>query len=202
MTRSVSRTVLALLLAIAPLAAAKDELIPTDRKRRPDEPPNPLREVSGDMGRVARRLTETKTADGTQDMQKAILEKLDDLVDEARKQEQKKQQQKSKSGQSKSRKPRQPQPKPHPKQAGRKEPRPKQQKTAKKQRQPQDRTRPGLGRPGQGHGSGGLHTDAEEWGILPPAIREQLLQTRGEGFPLKYRELLRRYYRELAKPRE
>ncbi len=70
------------------------------------------------------------------------------------------------------------------------------------QQQEQQAPRPGMGRPGQGEGTGELHTDAEEWGNLPPAIRDQLLQTQGEGFPLKYRELLRRYYRELAKPRD
>ena len=46
---------LALLLALASWATAKDELIPTDRTRRPDQPPNPLREVSGDMTAAARR---------------------------------------------------------------------------------------------------------------------------------------------------
>ena len=62
--------------------------------------------------------------------------------------------------------------------------------------------RPGFGPGGKDGAKGQLHTDAEEWGNLPPAIRDQLLNIQGEGFPLKYRELLRRYYRELAKPRE
>jgi hypothetical protein len=59
--------------------------------------------------------------------------------------------------------------------------------------------------------AGPLHTDRRseeqsqcDWhgGRCPPAIRDQLLQTQGEGFPLKYRELLRRYYRMLAKQKE
>ncbi len=198
---------LALLLALGPAAGAKEELIPTDpeRRQRQEGPPNPLREVSDDMVAAARRLQKILTGDETQDIQKAILDKLDQLVEQARKQQQQQQPPPRGQGgsQKKQRQPKQPQPQPA---SAKQKDEPKEQekpdRAKAKQQQQQQSKRPGIGRPGQGRGEGRLHTDAEEWGMLPPAIREQLLQTRGEGFPLRYRELLRRYYRELAKPRE
>jgi outer membrane biosynthesis protein TonB len=195
-----------ILAAIAPAliarAVAKEELLPSGAKQRErDAPPNPLRDVSGDMSRVAKRLTQGETGDQTQDIEKAILEKLNGLVDQAEKQQQ---QQQSKSDPSQA-------PKPQPKESQPKPDSKKQedeakQKEAKQQPKPaqkqQESERPGIGPAGQGKATGQLTTDAAEWGNLPPAVRDQLLQTRGEGFPLKYRELLRRYYRELSKPRE
>ena len=188
-----------LLLALPSLATAKDELIPTKpaSRDRQGKPPNPLYEVAGDMDAVARLLRVEKTGDTTQDRQKAIVGKLDTLIEMARKQSQ----QPPKGGQNQDKKQRQLKPKPQPKpspQEQRKEQERKKQAAKKQQQQ----NRPGIGRGGKGEGTGQLHTDAEEWGNLPPAIRDQLLNIQGEGFPLKYRELLRRYYRELAKPKD
>ncbi len=204
MTRHLTLGLAALLLAAAPSALAKEELIPTDKKRRTEEgPPNPLREVSGDMKHVAGRIGKANTGDETQKQQNAILEKLQQLVEQAQKQQQQQQQSSSSKSQAKRRQQQQPQPKPDPKKNQKKQQAKKKQQAAKKKQQEQQRkNRPGLGRQGEGRGTGRLHTDAEEWGLLPPAVRDELLQTRGEGFPLKYRELLRRYYRELARPRE
>lgn len=185
------------ILAALATAWAKDELIPTESKGgKRDKPPNPLTAVSEKMGAVARRIEQAKTGDETQDRQKAIFDKLGEMVEQARKQQQQSQQQQSQKRRPSPPKP-QPKAQPKPKQgAGKKK------TEQKKKSQPQPAPRPGMGRPGSGTAEGRLHTDAEEWGALPPAIRDQLLQTRGEGFPLKYRELLRRYYRTLAKPRE
>ena len=193
---------IALLLLLPSLAAAKDELIPT-KKRGPadtqDKQANPLVDLAEDMGAVARLLRVEKTGDATQDRQKAIIDKLDALIEQARKQSQ----QPPKGGQDQEKKQQQQQQKPQPKQT---EEQKKQQEEQKKQQAAQQKkqepNRPGIGRGGKGEGAGALHTDAEDWGNLPPAIRDQLLNIQGEGFPLKYRELLRRYYRELAKPKE
>jgi outer membrane biosynthesis protein TonB len=204
MTRHLTLGFAALLLAAAPPSLAKEELIPTGKKRRAEQgPPNPLREVSGDMKQVAGRIGKANTGDETQKQQDAILEKLQQLVEQAQKQQQQQQQQSSSSkSQAKRRQKQQPQPKPDPKKSQKKQQAKKKQAAKKKQQAQQQKNRPGLGRQGEGRGTGRLHTDAEEWGMLPPAVRDELLQTRGEGFPLKYRELLRRYYRELARPRE
>ena len=191
----------AVLLILAPWASAVDEIIPTRRKdTRRDGPPNPLREVSDEMGTAGRRLKDGKTSNTTQKLQKEILEKLKTLVDKA--QQQQKQSQNQSQNQAKKRQQQKMQPKPDPQQQQKKQEQQKKQTAQQKQEQKKKTERPGIG---QGRGKAGaadLHTDAEEWGNLPPAIRDQLLQSPGEGFPLKYRELLRRYYRELAKPRE
>ena len=195
---------IALLALLPSLAVAKDELIPTKKKRGPADSQgkqaNPLVDLAEDMDAVARLLRVEKTGDATQDRQKAIIDKLDELIEQARKQSQ----QPPKGGQDEQKKEQQPQQKQQPKQTPQQE---KQQEEQRKKQQAaqqkkQEPNRPGVGRGGTGEGSGALHTDAEEWGNLPPAIRDQLLNIQGEGFPLKYRELLRRYYRELAKPKE
>jgi len=182
------------------LAWAKEELIPTKPKTRERQgPPNPLHDVADDMDGVARRLKDAKTDDTTQDAQQAIVDKLDQLIEQAKQQSEKPPQ----GGQGDSEKKQQQQKKEEqPKSAEQKK---QQEEQAKKKAQAEKQKqteRPGIGRAGSGTPEGALHTDAEEWGNLPPAIRDQLLQTQGEGFPLKYRELLRRYYRELSKPRE
>ena len=185
------------LLATAWLAWAKEEIIPTKPKARQRHgPQNPLHDVADDMDTAARRLKEAKTDDTTQETQETIIKKLELLIEQARQQSQRP----PKGGQSDSKK-RQQQKKQQPKPASKKE-QEEARKRAAQQKQKKQTSRPGIGRPGSGTPDGALHTDAEEWGNLPPSIREQLLQTQGEGFPLKYRELLRRYYRELFKPRE
>ena len=194
------RWLLIFLLALPSLATAKDELIPTERKTRDRQegPPNPLYEVASDMEAVARRIRVEKTADTTQDRQKAIVEKLDLLIEAARQQSQ----QPPKSDQDQEKKQRQQQPKQQPKPDEAQQQKKEQEKKQAAEKKEQEAQRPGFGPGGKDGAKGELHTDAEEWGNLPPAIREQLLNVQGEGFPLKYRELLRRYYRELAKPRD
>jgi outer membrane biosynthesis protein TonB len=192
------------ILAIPSLAWPKEEILPGKKGKSRDSQAqeNPLYGVADDMGTVARRLNEVKTDDTTQEAQEAIIEKLDKLIEQAQQNENQ-----PKGGQGDQQKPQQrkePKPQPKSKEEQEKE-RQEQQKQEKKPASAQEQKktdRPGIGRPGQGNPGDPLHTDAEEWGNLPPAIRDQLLQTQGEGFPLKYRELLRRYYRELAKPRE
>jgi len=192
-------TALLLALALLPVAWGKDELIPTKPKARTRlGKQNPLHDVADDMDTVARRLKVAKTGDTTQDGQKAIVHKLDRLIEMARQQAQKP----PKGGDGSQKKRQQQQKKRQPKpDSQKKKGQQQQKKTAPAQKQ-QRTARPGIGPAAKGEGTGKLHTDAEEWGNLPPAIRDQLLQTQGQGFPLKYRELLRRYYRELAKPRE
>ena len=50
-------------------------------------------------------------------------------------------------------------------------------------------------------GSGAMHDPREgdkDWGQLPPKQREQILQSRTEGFPAGYESMLQRYYQRLA----
>ena len=196
MRAAILRSALLVLLILPAVARAKDEIIPTRRKtRQRQEKQNPLHDVADDMATAARRLAEAKTADTTQDVQKTVIRKLEHLIELARQQSQ----QPPKGGEDQQKKQRQQQQK-QPKPASQsQQQKAKQQSAAQKQQQS---SRPGFGPGAKGEGKGKLHTDAAEWGNLPPAVRDQLLQTQGEGFPLKYRELLRRYYRQLAKPRE
>ncbi len=185
-------------------ALAKEELIPTQPKSKErDAPPNPLRDVAGDMYTAGRLLKEANIGDTTQDIEKGILDKLEILIDAARKAQE--QQSKGGQGEAKQRQEQKPQPKPDDADKKKKEQEElaKKQQLEKMQKEAQQKSnRPGIGKSSGGEATGPLQTDAEEWGKLPPAIRDQLLQTQGEGFPLKYRELLRRYYRMLAKQKE
>lgn len=192
---------LALILAVAPATAwARKDILPTKKGHDPsrEAEENPLYDVAGDMERAARRLKEAKTDDTTQDIQLAIIEKLDRLIEQAQKESEKPPP--SGKGDDPQRKP-QPQPQPSPEDQKKAESQKQEPKPASAEKK-KESERPGIGPPGKGEATGSLHTDAEEWGNLPPAIRDQLLQSLGEGFPLKYRELLRRYYLELSKPRE
>jgi outer membrane biosynthesis protein TonB len=202
MNRTLAAAVLCL-VALTALAWADDEILPGKKGRIRDsrEQDNPMYDVANDMGLAARRLGEGKTDDTTQDVQEKIIEKLDKLIEQARKESEKQPQ--GGKGDSKQRKPEpKPQPKPSPEEQQKEAERQKQEKKPMTAEEKKKSERPGIGRPGEGEPSGKMQTDAEEWGNLPPAIRDQLLQSQGEGFPLKYRELLRRYYLELSKPRE
>jgi hypothetical protein len=196
--------IFAVVLLAAALGWAKEELIPTSPKSKEREaPPNPLRDVSGDMHTAGRLLQEAKTGDTTQEIEKAIVDKLEILIEAARQQQEK--ESKGGEGEAKQRQEKKPQPKPDDAEKKKAEEEARKQqlekmKAQKEVKKPSDR--PGIGKAGSGEATGPLQTDAEEWGKLPPAIRDQLLQTQGEGFPLKYRELLRRYYRMLSKQKE
>ena len=55
-----------------------------------------------------------------------------------------------------------------------------------------------------GPGGGELHdskSGAGQWGNLPPRQREQILQSRTEGFPPGYEQILKSYYQRLAQER-
>lgn len=41
--------------------------------------------------------------------------------------------------------------------------------------------------------------DSEQFGDLPPRMRDRILQARQAGFPKEYEEYLERYYRRLAR---
>ena len=52
-----------------------------------------------------------------------------------------------------------------------------------------------------GEPSGDLHganNQGKDWKILPPKQREQILQSKTEGFPPGYEALLQSYYQRLA----
>ncbi len=201
-----NRSIAAALLYLFALAAglwAKDEILPGKKakERDPRSEDNPMYDVAGDMDAAARHLHEGKTGDTTQGIHETIIQKLDKLIEQAQKDSEKQPQ----GGKGDSQRPKpepKPQPKPSPEDQQKEAERKKQEKKPTPAEEKKKSERPGIGKPGAGDPSGEIHTDAEEWGNLPPAIRDQLLQSQGEGFPLKYRELLRRYYLDLSKPRE
>lgn len=133
-----------------------------------------LGEVATVMDYVADRLN---TADGTENVQrrqKQIIAMLDRLIEQ---QEQKEQQCGGGSSQRPGKSDKPPQAAQNPK---------------------QDSNAPG----GSGQ-IGDLHAapkadPGEEWGKLPPAERERILQSIRERFPSRYRQLVEQYYRALA----
>ena len=186
----------ALALALATAAWAKDELIRTRRKSRPDQPKNPLVDIGEEMDGAARLLKKGSIGELTQKKQETILKKLDDLIDKANKQQQK-QNQKNQS-QAKQQQKKQEQPKPKP---GEKKKQAKKQTKTKKQEKKKS-TRPGIGQASRTKGKGAAGTDPEEWGKLPERIRPEVDQIESGDFPAKYRALLRRYYRILYSPED
>ncbi len=124
---------------------------------------------------------------GTQRVQEEVLAKLDQLIDEA-----KKQCKGSGSGSGSSQGQRSKEQKPG-KQGGD----PSQEK--QRQDQPAGESKPGdPPSPQQGDLNTVLQESRAEWGSLPQRVRDMLLQGREEKFSSLYEQLTREYYRRLA----
>ncbi len=125
---------------------------------------------------------------GTQRVQLDVLEKLDQLIDQAR-QAAGEPIQMSSSGDQQQQGQRQPQPGPSPSQAG-------------GQRRSQSAANEGAAIDPPPRRDGDINTVLEEsgteWGHLPERYREMLLQGRREKFSSLYERLTREYYRRLA----
>jgi len=135
---------------------------------------------------------EFDTGLGTQRVQEEILEKLDILIRSAR-------QMQSQSSSSSSSSSQQQQQQQQQQQARRQQQN--QQQTGQQQNQSQTPATTGGVQPPpaeQGDISSILEEAGEEWGQLPPRIREQLLQGRHDKPSSLYRRLTEEYYRRLA----
>lgn len=148
--------------------------------------PEGLGEVSDLMVYASRRLAHGQTHTPVQQRQERAVELLDKLIKEAEQQEQQQQQSNSGGGGGSNRS--------QSRSSGRAD-------GQRSQSPAQESMRPG----GQGR-IGELHRSAharpgEDWGKMPPAERERILQSLRRNFPSQYRELVEQYYKQLAKER-
>ncbi len=134
--------------------------------------PERIGDVVDLMGFSGRRLTHADTGDRVRERQARIVELLDKLITEAEQQE--KNSGKSGGGGN-----------------------------SRGQRSPQQ-PMPDSRLPGGEAKEGSLRESrranpADQWGAMPPAERERVLQALRESFPSRYRQLVEQYYEELAK---
>ena len=134
--------------------------------------PERIGDVVDLMGFSGRRLTHGDTGDGVRERQARIVELLDKLITEAEEQE-------AKSGKGGG--------------GG----------SSRGQQSPQQ-PMPDSRLPGGEAKEGSLRESrranpADQWGAMPPAERERVLQALRESFPSRYRQLVEQYYEELAK---
>lgn len=170
----------------------------------PAEQANPLTEALELMQDASTRLNpaggggDADTSLDTQRLQQRAIDKLDQLISQAKKQQKKKQQQKQQQKQDQQQQqdqkqqdgqqPKQEQGKPGEQQQG-------EQRQDGKATDANGNTLPG----GQG-GSLNPALDAARasWGNLPARVRDMLLQGSGEKFSTSYQQLTEEYYRKLA----
>jgi hypothetical protein len=169
----------ALLLA-PPASHAVDE---EEEKAADEEKPdvrNPVRKISSSMKRAGELLEKLETGDPTQEEQKKILKELDRLIEMAQK-----------SGSSGSNSPRD------------------RNRNRSKPRNTTPNNSGGRGsspmrderdvyravRPNLGSGAPDLR---ELWGKLPPKQRDEVLQLLREELPLRYKRLIKLYYKAMS----
>jgi len=172
-----------LVLALVSLAGATVEVVkPSDERPRP----NPLLDISGDMELVTKRLSDKQTGTPTQDLEKAIIRKLEDLINQADQQNQ---------NQSQNQKQQQEQQQQQQQQ--------KQKEQSKQQEQSQNPAARSTPRKAGGQaGALGEIDPSRSWlPMLPPRMRDELLDALGEEFPEQYKALLKLYYESLSKQR-
>jgi TolA-binding protein len=131
------------------------------------------------MNDVERRLTLGRTGKQVRDQEQAIVEKLDKLIEQLE-QQQKQREQKQKQ-----------------KQQQQQQNDPKQQKA----QQAADESMPGGG-DGQGDVDDKDIGDKSGWGNLPPAARQEALQSITKDLPSHYREVIEAYFKRLSKTPE
>ena len=139
-----------------------------------------LDEVARMMNDVERRLALGRTGKQVRDQEQAIIDKLDKMIEqmEQQQQQQQKQQQQKQKQQ---------------KQSG-------QQQRQQQQQAAQD------SQPGGGDGQGDVDDknigDKSGWGNLPPAARQEALQSITKDLPSHYREVIEAYFKRLSKTPE
>ena len=137
------------------------------RRRQPER----IGDVTDLMSYSGRRLGHDYTDDGVQQKQKRAIELLDNLIEEAEKNEQSSSGSGSGSG------------------SGNKSP----------STPMEDSMLPGGGSQGENLRSARKIRPGEAWGEMPPAEREKVLQALRDSFPSRYRQLVEQYYQELGK---
>ena len=136
-----------------------------------------LDEVARLMNDVERRLGLGRTGKQVRDQEQAIIDKLDKMIEKMEEQQQQQQQQQQ------------------------------------KQQQRQKQNNPQQGRqaaqdpmPGGGDGQGEVDNkdigDKSGWGNLPPAARQEALQSITKDLPSHYREVIEAYFKRLSKTPE
>lgn len=137
--------------------------------------PGSLPEVADLMRYAADRLAVRDAGETVKQRQAKVVALLDELIEQAQEQERRQQQQAQAGGQSGGMQP------------GQTPSNPATESTE----------RSGPGDVGVQHGVGRAQP-GEMWGKLPPAEREQVLQSLRERWPSRYRHLVEQYYRALA----
>jgi hypothetical protein len=155
------------------------------------------------MGDAATRVTDAKDVGvETQRLQEEILQKLDKIIEDAKRQQQQQQQKQQQQQQSQDQQQQQQDQQGKPKDSQGKPTDPKQQTGADKQ-----------GGNASGDKQGVTNTDPDgklkpvlsgsaTWGNLPPKAREQLMQGYGDTFSSMYRRMTEAYYKRLAEERK
>ena len=142
-----------------------------------------LDEVARMMNDVERRLTLGRTGKQVRDQEQAIIEKLDKMIEQMENQAQQQQQQQQKQRQQQQKQQRQ------------------QQQQQQQQQQAAQESEPGGG-DGQGAVDDKDIGDKSGWGNLPPAARQEALQSITKDLPSHYREVIEAYFKRLSKTPE
>jgi hypothetical protein len=144
---------------------------------------NSLDEVARLMNDVERRLALGRTGKQVRDQEQAIVEKLDKLIEQLEQQQQKQQKQSKQQQQSQQ-----------------------QRQQQQQQQQQQSQQAADESMPGGGDGQGAVDDkdigDKSGWGNLPPAARQEALQSITKDLPSHYREVIEAYFKRLSKTPE
>lgn len=152
------------------------------------------------MGDAATRVTDAKDVGvETQRLQEEILQKLDKIIEDAKRQQQ--QQQKQQQQQDQQQQDQQGDPK-DPKDPKGKQGYPKQQTGADKQSGNASGDKTGLTNTNPDGTLKPVLSGSATWGNLPPKTREQLMQGYGDTFSSMYRRMTEAYYKRLAEERK
>ncbi len=154
------------------------------------EDENPLLDVARQMRRAEGLIAETESGRQTQDVQRQIVARLDELIQQARSCSKQCSPSQSKSKVAPRRQVRQPKSKPKPKSG-----KPSQKPSTDPRAKPGDSGSPGL-TPEQVQ-----DLVKAVWGELPETQREQMLEWAGDEFLPKYEVLIELYFRRLAEQR-
>lgn len=154
------------------------------------------------MGDAATRVTDAKDVGvETQRMQEEILQKLDKIIEDAKRQQQQ-QQQKQQQQQSQDQQQQQQDQQGNPKDAQGKQNEPKQQTGADQQAGNASGDKRGLTNTNPDGTLKPVLSGSATWGNLPPKAREQLMQGYGDTFSSMYRRMTEAYYKRLAEERK
>jgi hypothetical protein len=135
-----------------------------------------LDEIARMMNDVERRLALGRAGKKVRDQEQAIIDKLEKMIDQLEQQQQQQQQQQQKQRQKNQNQKNQPQ---------------------QSQNQPMDQTQTG-GTQGPGDVDEKDIGDNSGWGNLPPAQRQEALQSITKDLPSHYREVIEAYFKRLA----